>query len=290
MIFSSRGFMNKKMRIFISLFCVSATSLIQSMWRASKKRDSETKENIKTSLQNGANPKDFEQTLKTAIEQGDSSFVLLLLQHCVDPNAYDRHDYSPLYVAVDLKCRSITHGSSYDIIVQHLLDHGADINHRPPDGNTALHNAISAGRLDIMQWFLAKGANVNSRGCGDRTPLHCAAMRVDDPKYFIQPLLAKGADLYAGNEFSIIPLEYLYKYGPQAKKTAQLLLTYMLEPFNNGQDIPEDKFNVLKEAISQDLSLGHLEIFDIKLRDAFSSDRNNETLIKLIFYVKQARA
>jgi ankyrin repeat protein len=43
-------------------------------------------------------------------------------------------------------------------------------------GWTPLHEASNRGRLQVAEWLLRAGANVNARGLEDDTPLHDAAV------------------------------------------------------------------------------------------------------------------
>ena len=48
-------------------------------------------------------------------------------------------------------------------IVAKLLWHGADVNHRADDGETALSIALKMGHKDLAKLFLAQGAEIESR-------------------------------------------------------------------------------------------------------------------------------
>jgi ankyrin repeat protein len=52
--------------------------------------------------------------------------------------------------------------------------HGADINLRNDEGQTALHLALQHGSLDIMRLLLKNGANVDAPDMDGSTPLHQA--------------------------------------------------------------------------------------------------------------------
>lgn len=46
-------------------------------------------------------------------------------------------------------------------IVEHLLDHGANVNHQNLNGHSALQYACSKGRKEIVDLLLARNADVN---------------------------------------------------------------------------------------------------------------------------------
>eukprot|EP00976_Prorocentrum_cordatum_P007853 156453-Prorocentrum_minimum.AAC.1 len=60
-------------------------------------------------------------------------------------------------------------------IVQYLLDHGASVDPPSQSGNTALHFAAWCGRAEIASLLLQRGASLNSCTKSSNTPLHWAA-------------------------------------------------------------------------------------------------------------------
>jgi ankyrin repeat protein len=55
-----------------------------------------------------------------------------------------------------------------------LLEHGADINLRNHEGQTALHKASRRDRIDIIHLMLKHGPDVNALDSNGSTPLHLA--------------------------------------------------------------------------------------------------------------------
>ena len=72
-----------------------------------------------------------------------------------------------------------------------------------PGGQTALHWTIEYGHTEIAEGLIAKGADVNAKNDGERTPLHTAADRSQGTaanishKEIIELLIAKGANVNA---------------------------------------------------------------------------------------------
>ena len=61
-------------------------------------------------------------------------------------------------------------------IVKLLLDHGADVNATQADDFTPLHEAAQNGMLDVTQWLLDRGAQINPRlSSSGKTPLALAS-------------------------------------------------------------------------------------------------------------------
>jgi len=56
-------------------------------------------------------------------------------------------------------------------MVEFLLARGANVNARDWGGQTPLHWAVGSERTDVVQLLIARGADVNARGVGGGTPL-----------------------------------------------------------------------------------------------------------------------
>jgi uncharacterized protein len=85
--------------------------------------------------------------LLSAVKNGHYKMAMLLLERGANPNIADKGGWSPLYLAVDN--RNIE-GGDYPI------------------------RAADADHLDMIKALIAKGANVNSRVCGEQsTPAKC---------------------------------------------------------------------------------------------------------------------
>lgn len=62
-------------------------------------------------------------------------------------------------------------------VVQFLLDNGADIDCRGSFGDTPLIRAAGNGQLEVVKLLLAAGADVNAKNNGGRTALYDAEGR-----------------------------------------------------------------------------------------------------------------
>jgi len=88
--------------------------------------------------------------------------------------------------------------------VKRLVEQGHNINYALGDGETALTSAVRGGRVDIVRFLLANGADANKQNwLSDRTPLMFAANSGDTE--MIKILLDHGADAcrtvkYSDNE------------------------------------------------------------------------------------------
>jgi hypothetical protein len=89
--------------------------------------------------------------------------------------------------------------------VQAFLAHGADLEARDRDGDTALHMAAIQAGPAVIAALIAAGADPDARSTGGQTPLFHAAEHGNLPA--VKALLAAGADVNARNKDSDTPLD-----------------------------------------------------------------------------------
>jgi len=83
--------------------------------------------------------------------------------------------------------------------VRAFLDHGVDVNAQSRNG-TALHAAAVRGQLDVMEFLVSKGADVNAINAYGDSPMANAA-QADERRVEAQALLAKhGGKLVRGTK------------------------------------------------------------------------------------------
>ena len=95
-------------------------------------------------------------------------------------------------------------------IVQFLIAHGADVNFKRDRGITPLHNAAVGGEVEIVELLIAKGANVNVTCDKGITPLIIAAIGGDMD--VIEILINQGANINAKDDFGRSPLHIAIEY------------------------------------------------------------------------------
>jgi len=73
---------------------------------------------------------------------------------------------------------TIMHGSleAIQVLIKHLPQ---DINVRDQNGYTALHKAVSRGKLTVVQFLVESGARLDLSGLDGYAPIHVAAYRND---------------------------------------------------------------------------------------------------------------
>ncbi|KAK2196957.1 bifunctional Ankyrin repeat/Ankyrin repeat-containing domain superfamily [Babesia duncani] len=110
--------------------------------------------------------------LHVAAELGDLAICRILLDNNANANIYTEYG-TPLTISVI---------RGYTDITKLLLNHGCNPDATPSDGSQNTSNfppplvfASSAGKVDLVQMLLQKGANVNIGDAEGWTGLHCAA-------------------------------------------------------------------------------------------------------------------
>jgi ankyrin repeat protein len=97
-------------------------------------------------------------------------------------------------------------------VVEWLLNHGADINAEANDRWTALHYAACHSRLKAVRMLLERGADVNPRNAQGEVPLHLATIPYitgrDSDLDIMQLLLDSGADANARDNAGSTPLHH----------------------------------------------------------------------------------
>ena len=89
--------------------------------------------------------------------------------------------------------------------VQKLIDHGEDFNEVDRRGNTPLHVAALRGHLEIAEFLISKGAEVNAKTRGlEWTPLHMAALSGHEDVAIL--LVANQAEIDASSSTGNTPL------------------------------------------------------------------------------------
>lgn len=160
-----------------------------------------------------------------------------------DPNQLDDYGQTPIFRVV------YNPGMHQARMLELLLEHGADINHREAlDGRTAIHNARS---IQIAEILIRNGADLLITNASDATPLH----RVESAE-MAQFFIDRGLDVNAGDEGGTTPLfeavheglelvDCLLKNGAVANlgnnKGHNALMWAVGDPFSDVDTIPELK-------------------------------------------------
>lgn len=159
--------------------------------------------------------------LHEATRKGNLEIINLLIENGADVNALDAWGESPLHIAAQ---------KDLDI-VQNLIQNGADIHAKSnsnliPENNgdgmfdelwrkadqymdeinrhylgaTALHFAATSKQVDIAEYLISLGSDINARSTIGNTPLHAAYFIAEGNEPMIEFLLAQGVDPIVRND------------------------------------------------------------------------------------------
>ena len=112
-----------------------------------------------------------------------------------------------------------------------LLENGATADVRDSVDDTVLQDACMYGHSAIVALLLEAGADVNTRGLRQNTPLHRARLHGN----IAWMLLKAGADVNARNEYGCTPLEHALEH-PMTRRVFPILVSA-------GADLPAETNN-----------------------------------------------
>jgi ankyrin repeat protein len=114
--------------------------------------------------------------LLTAVRHGDRDYARALIDAGAPVDVHYKEATSALTVALD----SSSSDDAYARIVELLVERGANVNRRLPDGRTPLFAAAEAGNIRVVGFLVAHAARVNERTLND-TPTDAAEQRGNMP-------------------------------------------------------------------------------------------------------------
>jgi ankyrin repeat protein len=148
---------------------------------------------VKQLLSYGLDPNIIDQygdtSLHLAAYYGNSVMIKTLLEFNANINVRNHRQVTPLQLAA-------TSGIS-DAVKALLTGRNLQINAADLEGNTALHQAVSVGNLDMVRALSAQGAKINVRNQQGISPLYLAiSLRRIEMAQF---LMIQGGDVNLGN-------------------------------------------------------------------------------------------
>jgi hypothetical protein len=114
--------------------------------------------------------------LLAAVQRGDRDYARALLDAGAPVDVHFKEATSALAEAVDGSTADEAHAR----IVELLVERGADVNRRFPDGRTPLFAAAESGNIRVVSFLIAHGARVNERTLDD-TALDAADQHGNTP-------------------------------------------------------------------------------------------------------------
>lgn len=134
--------------------------------------------------------------LLRAATSGQEAVVRFLTEKGADLEARSPNNDTPLICAAD---------GNHEAVVELLLKNGADVDAGDDFGWKPLHRVMmNRGGENVAQMLLTHGANINARCIYQKTPLHHAIEKGNDP--MVSFLLAAGADYEARDIAERTPL------------------------------------------------------------------------------------
>ncbi|CAG9973682.1 unnamed protein product [Clonostachys byssicola] len=149
--------------------------------------------------------------LLIACQDGNHQMVKLLLEHGANIRN-PRAQRAALTVAAlrhqpgrQVRRKRERGGTSYLETIRVLFEHGAQLEYKESNGNTALHTAALEGFCDVVDLLASLGAEVDTRDGQGNTPLISTSLKFGKAD-MTQLLLRLGADINAKNERGNSPL------------------------------------------------------------------------------------
>jgi ankyrin repeat protein len=228
--------------------------------------------------------------LQMASQHKNSAPVLrLLFEYGAKANEVGRNEsqsqLSPLQLAAQ-------YGDQDSLQV--LLEYGADVNFKSPDGNTPVHNAAEGGQIENLKLLIKHGADINMTDCDGNTALmHIANIQHAELLEGVKILVQNGANIrtrnskrltvlmIATNHYEFGVIEYLLQSKSDlyineveeigdalnlASSRGLLENVKLLLEFFCKIDPRDGRFNAaLSVALSSATSNGHLDIISLLL-------------------------
>ena len=93
-------------------------------------------------------------------------------------------------------------------VLEYLISQGADVNAKSMCGCTPLHTAaLWNPNVDVVQYLISMGADVNATSKFGDTPLYQAVIALHDGVEVLQYLISQGADVNAKRPLSVANTE-----------------------------------------------------------------------------------
>ena len=141
--------------------------------------------------------------LHFALDKGFLNIAKLLIDNGAGVNISAQLEYeirTPLSIALADKLNSE--------MLQYLINHGADLDTRLHDGNTAIHIAIDRRNYNALKILVENNADINAQNVNGESPLHESIGKDFDAFIY---LLEHGANVNARDKNMETPLHYIFR-------------------------------------------------------------------------------
>ncbi len=208
--------------------------------------------------------------LDHAVLSGHADVAAVLLDHGANPDARGYCSVMPLHRAAqkgrtDLARLLLDHGANVNIkggsieitplhwaathveVAEFLIDKGADVNAIDKNLITPLHRAALGSGSKVAKILIDKGADVNAKDSRGRTPLHDAAGYGNDQ--MVELLIERGAQVDVKDKRGTTALYSAASGTKDSKETVELLLAAGADINIKRTAEPDKGFGILHAAI-----------------------------------------
>ncbi|XP_018652671.1 putative fetal globin-inducing factor [Schistosoma mansoni] len=134
-----------------------------------------------------------------AAENNDLSTIRSLIESAKQKGADGEVELRELLSAKDQDGYTALHRAAYGghvEVLQYLMKYGANINNRTEDGWTPLHSAAFWNKLSCVQLLISAGADLNALTNSGQTALHLAVSNNQGPETLYLLIAQPGAPVY----------------------------------------------------------------------------------------------
>ena len=238
---------------------------------AFRKRQVEVKK--KANASGAVNTKVYAEAMIRAGGQGDLELVKLLLERGADiAHRSSGNSKSTVLQAAVGNCRTE--------LVAFLFERGASLNERSSGmGAPLLHTAAGVGCIELVQWLLARGADIKAQNAFGDTVLYAAVGHSNQDVKVLELLLARGADPRKQNNRGYTPLMQAAT-APRTIEDEQLAINFIKLLLEHGANLNTQTFDYGDTALIWAVKLGHARVAefllargaDFKLKDKEGRD------------------
>ena len=190
-----------------------------------------------------------------------------LEKHPDQANAPDEDGLPPLHIAA-------MQGET--VVVQALLDLGADMCVPDLEGSMPIHTAAAAGSLEVVNLLLSLGADVDARDRDEMAPIHFAVNR-RRPEV-VRLLIENGADVDAVNCNAWTPMQYAVAGGHE--EIARILI-------DNDADV-SPRADGGYTPLHTVASYGRMPLFNLLVENGADFDARDDNGTSPLFWAKNA--
>lgn len=144
-----------------------------------------------------------------AAKNGHLNVIKLLVAYEAVVCLRDNQNFTVLHhVIIAHKRKRVSISTLNDILIYLVEDKGLNVANKSINGSTALHEACRRGLTEVAKFLLEKGATLEAKMDGWKTPLWMAVMGKFPTPKLIMLLLEKGANFDVKNAIGMTMIQY----------------------------------------------------------------------------------